>query len=38
MLAYAMHFVERFVGLLTERRIRRGTFRSVRELQTAIRD
>jgi transposase len=30
--------VERFFGLLTERRIRRGTFGSVRELQSAIRD
>jgi hypothetical protein len=30
--------VERFFGLLTERRIRRGTFGSVRELETAIRD
>jgi putative transposase len=30
--------VERFFGLLTERRIRRGTFGSVRQLQTAIRE
>ncbi len=30
--------VERFFGLLTERRIRRGTFGSVRALETAIRD
>ena len=30
--------VERFFGLLTERRIRRGTFGSVRELESAIRD
>jgi len=30
--------VERFFGLLTERRIRRGTFGSVRELEAAIRD
>jgi transposase len=30
--------VERFFGLLTDRRIRRGTFDSVRELETAIRD
>lgn len=30
--------VERFLGLLTERRIRRGTFGSVRELESAIRD
>jgi transposase len=30
--------VERFFGLLTDRRIRRGTFGSVRELETAIRD
>jgi len=30
--------VERFFGLLTERRIRRGTFSSVRELESAIRD
>jgi len=29
--------VERFFGLLTERRIRRGTFGSVRELEDAIR-
>jgi transposase len=29
--------VERFFGLLTERRIRRGTFGSVRELESAIR-
>ena len=30
--------VERFFGLLTQRRIRRGTFGSVRELESAIRD
>jgi transposase len=30
--------VESFFGLLTEQRIRRGTFGSVRELETAIRD
>jgi putative transposase len=30
--------VERFFGLLTDRRIRRGTFGSVRELETAIPD
>ena len=30
--------VERFFGLLTNRRIRRGTFGSVRELESAIRD
>jgi len=30
--------VERFFGLLTQDRIRRGTFRSVTELQTAIED
>jgi transposase len=30
--------VERFFGLLTERRLRRGTFGSVRELESAIRD
>lgn len=30
--------VERFVGLLTGRRIRSGTFSSVRELEAAIRD
>jgi transposase len=30
--------VERFFGLLTDRRIRRGTFESVRELESAIRD
>jgi hypothetical protein len=30
--------VGRFFGLLTDRRIRRGTFGSVRELETAIRD
>lgn len=30
--------VERFFGLLTERRIRRGTFGSVRQLESAIRD
>jgi len=30
--------VERFFGLLTDRRIRRGTFGSVRELEVAIRD
>jgi putative transposase len=30
--------VERFFGLLTDRRIRRGTFDSVRELESAIRD
>src|SRR5271170_3195105 len=30
--------VERFFGLLTDRRIRRGTFGSVRELESAIRD
>jgi len=30
--------VERFFGLLTDRRIRRGTFGSVRQLETAIRD
>jgi putative transposase len=30
--------VERLFGLLTDRRIRRGTFGSVRELETAIRD
>jgi len=29
--------VERFFGLLIERRIRRGTFGSVRELESAIR-
>ncbi|MBZ5609775.1 MAG: IS630 family transposase, partial [Acidobacteriia bacterium] len=28
--------VERFFGLLTDKRIRRGTFGSVRELETAI--
>jgi len=47
-LRYHVHFtptsaswlnqVERFFGLLTERRIRRGTFGSVRELESAIRD
>jgi len=30
--------VERFFGLLTERRIRRGTFGSARHLESAIRD
>lgn len=30
--------VERFFGLLTDRRLRRGTFGSVRELESAIRD
>ncbi len=30
--------VERFFGLLTERRIRRGTFANVRELESATRD
>src|SRR5688500_9163849 len=30
--------LERFFGLLTNRRIRRGTFGSVRELESAIRD
>jgi transposase len=30
--------VERFFGLLTDKRIRRGTFGSVRELEAAIRD
>jgi putative transposase len=30
--------VERFFSLLTERRIRRGTFGSVRALESAIRD
>jgi len=30
--------IERFFGLITERRIRRGTFGSVRELESAIRD
>ena len=30
--------VERFFGLLTDRRIRRGTFGSARELEAAIRD
>jgi transposase len=30
--------VERFFGLLTDRRIRRGTFGSVRQLEAAIRD
>jgi hypothetical protein len=30
--------VERFFGLLTDRRFRRGTFGSVRELEAAIRD
>jgi putative transposase len=30
--------VERFFGLLTQRRIRRGTFGRVRALETAIRD
>lgn len=30
--------VERFFGLITERRIRRGTFGSVRELEAALRD
>jgi transposase len=30
--------VERFFGLLTDRRIRRGTFGSVRELESAIHD
>jgi transposase len=30
--------VERFFGLLTDRRIRRGTFGSIRELEAAIRD
>jgi len=30
--------IERFFGLLTDRRIRRGTFGSVRELEAAIRD
>jgi transposase len=47
-LRYHLHFtptsaswlnqVERFFGLITERRIRRGTFGSVRELESAIRD
>jgi transposase len=47
-LRYHVHFtptsaswlnqVERFFGLLTERRIRRGTFGSVRELESAFRD
>ena len=45
---YRLHFtptsaswlnqVERFFGLITQRRIRRGTFGSVRELESAIRD
>jgi transposase len=30
--------VERFFGLITSQRIRRGSFRSVKELETAIRD
>ena len=30
--------VERWFGLLTERRIRRGVFRSRRELEAAIKD
>jgi putative transposase len=30
--------VARFFGLLTDRRIRRGSFDSVRDLETAIRD
>jgi putative transposase len=30
--------VERFFALITDRRIRRGTFGSVRELESAIRD
>lgn len=30
--------VERFFGAITAKRIRRGTFRSVRQLETAIRD
>jgi hypothetical protein len=30
--------VERFFGLLSERRIRCGTFGSIRELESAIRD
>ena len=30
--------MERFFGLLTDRRIRRGTFGSVRELESAIGD
>lgn len=30
--------IERFFGLLTDRRIRRGTFANVRELESAIRD
>ena len=33
-----LNLVERWFGELTEKRIRRGTFRSTRELETAIKD
>jgi len=33
-----LNMVERFFGVITERRIRRGVFRSVKELETAIKD
>src|SRR5262249_43397971 len=36
--ASSLNQVERFFGLLAVRSIRRGTFRSVRELEAAIRD
>ncbi len=33
-----LNMVERFFGVITAKRIRRGVFRSVNELETAIRD
>ena len=33
-----LNMVERFFGVITDKRIRRGVFRSVKELETAIRD
>lgn len=33
-----LNMVERFFGVITEKRIRRGVFRSVKELETAIKD
>ena len=33
-----LNMVERFFGVITDKRIRRGVFRSVKELETAIKD
>ena len=38
LLEVGVRWMERFFGLLTDKRIRRGTFENVRQLESAIRD